>query len=57
MVPPTAMTLEDLTAFDTVADVLAAAPDRRIEPVLPRLKRGEDGRVRFLVPGDDGYDS
>jgi 8-oxo-dGTP pyrophosphatase MutT (NUDIX family) len=55
MVPPTAMTLEDLTAFDTVAAVLAAAPDRRVEPVLPRLRRGEDGRVRFLVPGDDGY--
>jgi 8-oxo-dGTP pyrophosphatase MutT (NUDIX family) len=56
MVPPTAMTLADLTAFDTVADVLAAAPERRIIPVLPRLKRGDDGRVRFLVPGDEGYD-
>jgi 8-oxo-dGTP pyrophosphatase MutT (NUDIX family) len=56
MVPPTAMTLADLTAFDTVADVLAAAPARRIIPVLPRLERGDDGRVRFLVPGDEGYD-
>ncbi|HEV7824247.1 MAG TPA: NUDIX hydrolase [Mycobacteriales bacterium] len=55
MVPPTAMTLEDLTAYDTVADVLAAAPGRRIEPVLPRLERGEDGGLRFLVPGDPGY--
>jgi 8-oxo-dGTP pyrophosphatase MutT (NUDIX family) len=55
MVPPTAMTLEDLTGYDTVAEVLEAAPGRRIEPILPRLVRGDDGGVRFLVPGDPGY--
>jgi 8-oxo-dGTP pyrophosphatase MutT (NUDIX family) len=57
MVPPTAMTLTDLTAFDTVAEVLAAGSVRRVEPVLPRLRRGDDGSVRFLVPGDPGYES
>ena len=56
MVPPTALTLEDLTEFDTVADVLAAAPARRVAPVMPKLHRGDDGTVRFLVPGDHGYD-
>jgi 8-oxo-dGTP pyrophosphatase MutT (NUDIX family) len=57
MVPPTALTLADLTAYDTVADVLAAAPGRHIQPVLPRLVRGDDGGVRFLTPGDPGYDA
>jgi 8-oxo-dGTP pyrophosphatase MutT (NUDIX family) len=55
MVPPTAMTLADLTAYGTVAEVLDAALDRRVEPLLPRLHRTEDGRVQFLVPGDEGY--
>jgi 8-oxo-dGTP pyrophosphatase MutT (NUDIX family) len=55
MVPPTALTLQDIAVFDTVADVLAAAPDRHIEPVLPVLRRGDDGGVRFLLPGDAGY--
>jgi 8-oxo-dGTP pyrophosphatase MutT (NUDIX family) len=55
MVPPTALTLADLAGFGTVAEVLAAAPARHIEPVMPRLRRGEDGRVLFLVPGDPGY--
>jgi 8-oxo-dGTP pyrophosphatase MutT (NUDIX family) len=55
MVPPTALTLEDLAGFGSVAEILAAASERHIEPVMPRLVRGEDGRVRFLVPGDPGY--
>jgi 8-oxo-dGTP pyrophosphatase MutT (NUDIX family) len=57
MVPPTALTLQDLVGYDSVADVLAAAAGRRIEPVMPRLVRGDDGRVQFLVPGDPGYSS
>jgi 8-oxo-dGTP pyrophosphatase MutT (NUDIX family) len=57
MVPPTALTLLDLVGYDSVADVLAAAAGRRIEPVMPRLVRGDDGRVQFLVPGDPGYSS
>jgi 8-oxo-dGTP pyrophosphatase MutT (NUDIX family) len=57
MVPPTAMTLADLAGFETVADVRAAAETRVVRPVLPRLVRGDDGRVRFLVPGDPGYDA
>jgi 8-oxo-dGTP pyrophosphatase MutT (NUDIX family) len=56
MVPPTALTLQDIAAFDTVSDVLAAAPERHIEPVMPRLKKGDDGKVRFLLPGEPGYD-
>jgi 8-oxo-dGTP pyrophosphatase MutT (NUDIX family) len=55
MVPPTALTLRDLTGLGTVAEVLAAAGHRQVQPVMPRLARGDDGRVRFLVPGDPGY--
>ncbi|MCX9191341.1 NUDIX hydrolase [Carbonactinospora thermoautotrophica] len=36
MLPPTAVTLEELSAYPTVADVLAAAPGRKITPVVPR---------------------
>ena len=36
MLPPTAMTLRELMPHDTVADVLAAATQRTIRPLLPR---------------------
>jgi 8-oxo-dGTP pyrophosphatase MutT (NUDIX family) len=37
MFPPTIATLEELAAYDTVADVLAASDDRVIVPLLPRI--------------------
>ena len=49
MVPPTAMTLADLTDFGTVADVLAAAGARRITPVMPRLRRRDGGCPRSTL--------
>jgi hypothetical protein len=56
MVPPTALTLADLAAHATVADVLAAAEERVVTPVTPRLVPDGD-TVRFLVPGDPGYET
>jgi len=55
MVPPTALTLADLDRCADVAAVLAAAAGRDVRPVLPRLV-AEGDAVRFLVPGDPGYD-
>jgi 8-oxo-dGTP pyrophosphatase MutT (NUDIX family) len=56
MVPPTAITLAELAEYATVGDVLAAAESRTPAPVTPRLLAGPDG-VRFLLPGDPGYDT
>ncbi len=56
MVPPTAITLAELAEYHTVAEVLAAAEGRTITPVTPRLVLDGD-RIRFLLPGDDGYDA
>jgi 8-oxo-dGTP pyrophosphatase MutT (NUDIX family) len=54
MVPPTAITLRELAGHGSVAEVLAAAEQREIRPITPRLV--PDGeRIRFLLPGDPGY--
>ncbi len=37
MLPPTLVTLTDLVGYDTVADVLEAAPKQPLIPVVPRL--------------------
>lgn len=52
MLPPTAFTLAELSAYDTVADVLAAGAARDINPVLPRLVVDGD-TARLLLPHDD----
>ena len=44
------LTLREIAAYDTVADVLAAGWDRDIEPVVPRLELGPDGN-HVLLPG------
>ena len=45
MLPPTYVTCSDLVGFTSGAEVLAAAGDRSIRPVLPRLSRDVDGFV------------
>jgi 8-oxo-dGTP pyrophosphatase MutT (NUDIX family) len=56
MLAPTLTTLDELATFPEVAAILAAAPTRRIAPILPRaVVDGDD--VRLLVPGDPGYDA
>ncbi len=56
MLPPTAVTLAELVAYDCVAAVLAAADQRTISPILPRIF-GDGGPVRVVLPGEEGYDS
>jgi len=56
MVPPTAITLAELAEHSTVKGVLAAAEGRTIRPVTPRLVPDAD-TVRFVLPGDPGYDA
>ena len=50
MLPPTYVTLRDLTEFETVAQALAAAPGRQIRPVLPGVALIDDEVV--LVTGE-----
>jgi 8-oxo-dGTP pyrophosphatase MutT (NUDIX family) len=45
MLPPTYVTCTDLVGFVSGAEVLRAAADRSIRPVLPRLARDADGFV------------
>jgi len=53
MLPPTAVALLELAHHRDVASALAAP--RTIRPVLPKLVVGDDDRVAFLLPGDEGY--
>ncbi|HSP37833.1 MAG TPA: NUDIX hydrolase [Frankiaceae bacterium] len=55
MLPPTAFTLAELTAYSSVNSVLAAANERDIKPVLPRVVlTGE--QAQLLLPTDEGYE-
>jgi 8-oxo-dGTP pyrophosphatase MutT (NUDIX family) len=56
MVPPTALTLLDLSEFDTAADALEAATNRKIERVTPQFHPTEGGKLRFVTPEDPAYD-
>jgi 8-oxo-dGTP pyrophosphatase MutT (NUDIX family) len=50
MVFPTVKTLESIAGFTTVAETLEAFRDRRIEPIMPRLVRTEEG-VGIVIDG------
>ncbi|MFZ5852721.1 MAG: NUDIX hydrolase [Actinomycetota bacterium] len=54
LLPPTARTLADLTAYDRVAAALAAGAGRSIQPMLPRAVL-VDGEARLVLPGEPGY--
>ncbi|MGF7234803.1 MAG: NUDIX hydrolase [Frankia sp.] len=56
MLPPTAFTLGELAAHDTVASVLAAAHQREISPVMPRIVITGDEAL-LLLPHEDGPDA
>ena len=55
LVFPTIRTLETLVPYSSAEDVLAAAPDRDVAPILPRVT-GTRAEHRVLLPGDPGYD-
>jgi hypothetical protein len=54
MMPPTIATLRQLTAYDTAAGALAAAPGRDLTPVLARA-RLENDEVILSWPGHDEF--
>jgi 8-oxo-dGTP pyrophosphatase MutT (NUDIX family) len=55
LVFPTLRHLQELAAFATVADLLAHAGTRVIEPVQARVVV-RDGSAELLLPGEPGYD-
>lgn len=50
MLPPTVTALHELTAFARVADVLAAADHRTLDPVRPRMDVRADGVRTVTLP-------
>jgi 8-oxo-dGTP pyrophosphatase MutT (NUDIX family) len=50
LLPPTAATLAALVPYRTVADALAAADHRSLDPVRPRFVPAEDGAVAVALP-------
>ena len=55
LVFPTIKHLELLSEMHTVDATLAAARERRIEPVLPKVAM-HDGAPHIVLPGEPGYD-
>lgn len=54
LVFPTIKHLESLVPYGSAAEVLAAAAERSLEPILPRVV-GEGSDRRVVLPGEPGY--
>ena len=54
LVFPTIKHLEELAGLRSVSEALAAARERVVDPVQPRIVVGDDGE-RVLLPGEPGY--
>ncbi len=54
LAPPTARTLEDLSAFDTVDDALKAAATQPVITILPRFD-SVDGEMTLFMPRDPRF--
>ncbi|WP_037676922.1 NUDIX hydrolase [Streptomyces griseus] len=54
MMPPTIATLRTLTAYDTAAEALGAAPGRDLTPILAEA-RLEGGEIVLSWPGHDEF--
>lgn len=52
MLPPTFVTLRELAGHGSVAEVLAAAGERRVEPIEPRLFMDDEGIGVELPDGE-----
>jgi 8-oxo-dGTP pyrophosphatase MutT (NUDIX family) len=55
LVFPTVKNLEALAPFTGADEVMAAARQRTVEPILPRVA-GTDDERRIVLPGEPGYD-
>ncbi len=55
IMPPTLIALAEVGEFATVADAIAAAPDRTVFPVQPQVVLDGD-HVDLVLPGDPAFD-
>jgi 8-oxo-dGTP pyrophosphatase MutT (NUDIX family) len=55
LMPPTLATLSDVTAYPTVAAMLAAGEQREVVRILPKLLLDDNDKLRFLLPHDPDY--
>jgi 8-oxo-dGTP pyrophosphatase MutT (NUDIX family) len=55
LVFPTIKTLEQLAPFGTADELLEHARSRVVEPILPKVRVGDDA-ARVVLPGEPGYD-
>jgi 8-oxo-dGTP pyrophosphatase MutT (NUDIX family) len=55
LMPPTAFTLTEMSAFDAVSDVITAGDARDVQPVLPKIVLTDDDEARILLPHHEGY--
>jgi 8-oxo-dGTP pyrophosphatase MutT (NUDIX family) len=55
LVFPTVRTLETLVEFESAEQVVEAARDRVVDPILPRVVGTRDDH-RVLLPWDEGYE-
>lgn len=55
LMPPTFRTLQEIAEHPDSCAVLAAADDRVVRPVIPRLRR-EGEQVVVMLPGDPGFE-
>lgn len=55
LVFPTVKNLETLLPYSNSAEVIAAARDRAVEPILPRVVGTRESH-QILLPGDEGYE-
>lgn len=55
LVFPTIKTLETLLSYSSADEVMEAAADRDLEPVMPRVVGTRDDH-RIVLPGEPGYD-
>jgi len=51
---PEATTLAELARYSTVGEVFAAAEQRDMSPILPRVSLGDDA-TRLVLPGEEDY--
>jgi len=55
LMPPTIAALTDLADFADIAAILAAADERDVVRILPKLLVDDDDRLRFVLPHDPDY--
>ena len=55
MLPPTLATLASLVEFDTVAEAMATADARSLDPVRPTLRVADDGAVVAELPDGTAF--